>query len=126
MDEAERRRIQKEILFSIGLGSKEEAVAKSVSDLTDEEKLKLLTNLMPFEDDGLATMLSIAFEYDLDWLADWVYDKLALRCSVYGWRANQIVTIASEKRKEQAGFGFFRRIFGRGEQKEKRGVEEFE
>lgn len=125
MDETERARLKKELLQKLGLGSKEEAIAKGIADLTDEDKLEFVSMVYPFEDDELSLMLTIAEDYELDWLETFVLEKLKLRCSVNGWRASQIVSIAAEKRKEQGRFGFLGRLFKRGEG-EKKGVEEFE
>jgi len=125
VDETERARLKKELLQKLGLGSKEEAIAKGIADLTDEDKLEFVSMVYPFEDDELSLMLTIAEDYELDWLETFVLEKLKLRCSVNGWRASQIVSIAAEKRKEQGRFGFLGRLFKRGEG-EKKGVEEFE
>ena len=115
-----------EILKTLGMGGREEAIAKAIGDLTDEEKLEFLTYLYPFEDDALSTMMTIAERYNLKWLEDWVRWKIKLRTSVGGWRANQLVNIASEKRREQSRFSFLSRIFGRKKQKGLGEVEEFE
>ena len=116
-----------EILKTLGMGGREEAIAKAIGDLTDEEKLEFLTYLYPFEDDSLSTMMTIADRYHLKWLKDWVRWKIKLRTSVGGWRANQLVNIASEKRREQSRFSFLSRIFGsRKKQKGLGEVEEFE
>lgn len=112
----------KKILDRIGLGGKEEAIAKTISDLTDEEKIEFVTNLHFMEDDNIACLLTIAERYNLTWLKHWVNAKLKLRTSVGGWRANQLVNIASEKRKEVSRFAFLKRIFGR----EKKGLGETE
>jgi hypothetical protein len=113
-----------QILKQLGLAGKEEAIAKAIGDLTDEEKLAFLSFLYPYEDDNLATMYTISERYKLSWLRSWCDWKLKLRTSVSGWRSNQLVNIASEKRKEQARFGFLSRIFGK--RKEEKGVEEIE
>lgn len=113
------------ILESLGLG-KEEAIAKAIGELTDEEKIKFITYVYPIEDDKLALLCSIAERYGYSWLKTWVYEKLKLRTSLMGWRANQLVAIASEKRREESGF----RLFGflrRGKKPKGLGeVEEFE
>jgi len=108
-----KEELKKQILDKLGLASKEEAIAKGIADLTDTEKLDFVTNVFPFEDDELALMDNIAEEFELDWLKRFVEKKLKLRCSVMGWRANQIVDIAGEKRKEEGRFGFLRRLFKR-------------
>lgn len=114
----------KEILESLGVG-KEEAIAKAIGDLTNEEKLEFITYVYPTEDDKLALMKSIADRYGYTWLKNWTEKKLALRTSLAGWRANQLTGIASEKRKEERGF----RLFGFLRRKKEKGlgeVEEFE
>jgi len=118
MDEEKRR----EILKLLGLGSKEEAVAQSISNLTDREKIMMLSNLYPFEEEDIAILLLIADRYDVNFLFDFVDYLLTLRCSVGGERARQIVEIASEKRRESSRWGFLR--FFR--KKEEKGVEPYE
>lgn len=115
----------KEIMDILGMG-KEEAIAKTISGLTDEEKIDFITYVYPGEDDKLALLSSIAERYNYSWLQDWVHRKKCLRTSLMGWRAGQLTSIASEKRREERGFRLFG-LFGR--KKEKRleeGVEEFE
>lgn len=118
MDDDKKR----EILKLLGLGSKEEAVAQSISNLTDREKIMLLSNLYPFEEEDLSVLLLIADRYDVDFLFDYVDYLLTLRCSVGGERARQIVEIASEKRKEASRWGFLRFF----KKKEEKGVEAYE
>ncbi|MEM2995650.1 MAG: hypothetical protein QXI91_06545 [Candidatus Bathyarchaeia archaeon] len=124
MEKDGKEKVLDNIMKMLGLGTKEEAIAKGISDLTDVEKIEMLSNLYPLEDEELAIVSLIANRYNIQFLKDYVNARLKLRCSVMGWRANQIVAIASEKRREEARFGFLRRIFGKG--KEKMGVEEFE
>jgi len=107
--------LRKKILEMLSLSGREEAVAKGIRDLTDEEKIDMLSNLYPFEDEELASIYLIAKRYNVTFLEDYLKARLKLRCSVFGWRANQIVNIASEKRREQARWGFFRRLFKRKE-----------
>ncbi|MEM2099609.1 MAG: hypothetical protein QXU99_07740 [Candidatus Bathyarchaeia archaeon] len=97
----ETAKLKKEIMQKIGLSSKEEAIAKGISDLSDEEKLEFFTNLAPLEDDQIALMAIIAKRYDIPWMQELVRMKLKLRTSVNGWRANQIVAVATEKIKEE-------------------------
>jgi hypothetical protein len=113
-----------EVLKQFGLAGKEEAIAKAISELTDEEKLWFVSYVYPWEDDNLATMLTLAERYKLGWLKNQCLNKLKLRCSVNGWRSNQLVVIAAEKRQEQSRFGFFARLFRR--EKEQKGMEPFE
>ncbi len=124
MDDLEKARIKKEIMQKVGLSSKEEAIAKGISDLSDEDKLEYFTNLAPLEDDQLAIMSSIADRYNIPWMKNLVRMKLKLRTSVNGWRANQIVAVATEKIKEERK-SLLRRILKRDKDKRWQ-VEEFE
>lgn len=117
---SEKGALVKEIMRSISLGGKEEAIARAVAELTDAEKIELLSNLYPFEDEELTLIQLIGERYDVDFLKDYVQTKLKLRCSVMGWRANQVASIAAEARKQRVGF--LTRLFGRG----KKGQEENE
>lgn len=101
----------KEIMRNLSLGGKEEAIARAVSELTDAEKIALLSNIYPFEDEELSLISLIGERYEVDFLKDYVQTKLKLRCSVMGWRANQIASIAAEARKQRVGF--LTRLFGR-------------
>ncbi|MEM2999573.1 MAG: hypothetical protein QXX34_03495 [Candidatus Bathyarchaeia archaeon] len=47
MDPAERARLQKEIMQRVGLSSREEAIAKAIGEMGDEEKLEYFSNLAP-------------------------------------------------------------------------------
>ncbi|MBC7113222.1 MAG: hypothetical protein H5T34_04280 [Candidatus Methanomethyliales bacterium] len=111
----------REIMRNISLGGKEEAIARAVSELTDEEKIALLSNLYPFEDEELSLIWLIGERYGVGFLKDYVQTKLKLRCSVMGWRANQVAAIAAEARKQRVGF--LTRLFGR---KGRKGKEESE
>lgn len=125
METLEKTRLRKEIMQKIGLSTKEEAVAKGISDLSDTEKLEMMTNLAAGEDDELSLMSNIADRYDLPWLKTYVSKKLTLRMSVNGWKANQIVAVATEKIKEERK-GILGRIFNRDAKKDRWKVEEFE
>jgi|GEM_PF-4398182 hypothetical protein len=125
MSEVDKKKLLADLIRNLGLGSREEAVAKGISDLTDVEKIELLSNLYPFEDEELSAIYLIGQRYKIGFLKDYVNARLKLRCNVMGWRANQIVAIASEQRREQSRFGFFRRLFKRKE-KGLGEVEEFE
>ena len=125
MSEVDKKKLLADLIRNLGLGSREEAVAKGISDLTDVEKIELLSNLYPFEDEELSAIYLIGQRYKIGFLKDYVNTRLKLRCNVMGWRANQIVAIASEQRREQSRFGFFRRLFKRKE-KGLGEVEEFE
>jgi len=125
MSKIDKKKLVNDFIRQLGLGTREEAVAKGISDLTDIEKIELLSNLYPFEDEELSIIYLIGHRYNIGFLKDYVQTRLKLRCSVLGWRANQIVAIASEKRREQVRFGFLRRIFKRKE-KGLGEIEEFE
>ena len=107
----ERTALVREIMRNISLGGKEEAIARAVSELTDEEKIALLSNLYPFEDEELSLIRLIGERYEVDFLKDYVNTKLKLRCSVGGWRANQVAAIAAEAKKQRVGF--LTRLFGK-------------
>ena len=94
-------RFKKEITQKLGLTSKEEAIAKGIADLTDEDKLEYFSNLIQGEDEELAIMKTVAERYDIAWMNKLVNTKLKLRTSVGGWRAGQVVGIATEKMKEE-------------------------
>jgi len=125
MSKIDKKKLVNDFIRQLGLGTIGEAVAKGISDLTDVEKIELLSNLYPFEDEELTAIYLIGHRYNIGFLKDYVQTRLKLRCSVLGWRANQIVAIASEKRREQVRFGFLRRIFKRKE-KGLGEIEEFE
>jgi len=118
----------KAILRGIGLGTKEEAIAQAISDLSDEDKLEFFTYVYPFEDESLSVMQTIAERYELEWLKKLVNRKLRLRTSLQGWRANQIVQVASEVQKQKQANWLMRNLFQRdGEKnKNKKGVADFE
>lgn len=110
----------KEVMKNLSLGGREEAIARAVSELTDADKITLLSNLFPFEDEELGLIKLIGERYDVGFLKDYVQAKLMLRCSVMGWRANQIASIAAEAKKQRVGL--LTRIFG----KKKEGESELE
>ncbi|MGC8937146.1 MAG: hypothetical protein ACP5KV_07300 [Candidatus Methanomethylicaceae archaeon] len=114
--------IIKEIMRNISLGGKEEAIARAVSELTDEEKIVMLSNLYPFEDEELSLIKLIGERYEVGFLRDYVQTKLMLRCSVMGWRANQITSIAAEAKKQRAGL--LTRLFGGKKRKEESELED--
>jgi hypothetical protein len=116
-EEIDVEALMKDVLKQLGLGSKDEAIAKGISDLTDEEKMELMSNLDFDEDDELALIKLIGESFEIPFLIDYVEKKLRLRCSRGGWKSEQIVRIASEKRKEKA-FGFLRGLFRRKEKTE--------
>ena len=120
MNDAAKVQLKKELMQRLGMSTKEEAISKTINDMTDKQKVNFLTNLMPREDQSFATLLNIATEYDLEWLDDTVVNWLILRCSVGGWRANQMENIAGETRKEASHQNLLQRLLhrGNGEKKE--------
>jgi hypothetical protein len=116
----------KEILKGIGLGTREEAIAQAISDLSDEAKLEFFTYVYPFEDESLSVMQTIAERYGLEWLGKLVNRKLRLRTSLQGWRANQIVQVAAETQKQKQANWLMRNIFQRNGDKNKKEVADFE
>ena len=118
----------KDILKAIGLGTKDEAIAQAISDLSDEAKLEFFTIIYPFEDESLSVMQTIAERYELEWLEKLIKRKLRLRTSTGGWRANQIVEIAKETQKQKQANWLMRNIFhrGNGDKNAQKGVDDFE
>lgn len=112
----------KEIMRNLSLGGKEEAIARAVSELTDEQKIAMLSNLYPFEDEELCLIQLIGERYDVGFLKDYVREKLKLRCSVMGWRANQVAAIAAEAKRQRVGL--LTRLFGREKRKEESELED--
>lgn len=112
----------KEIMRNISLGGREEAIARAVSELTDEQKIALLSNIYPFEDEELSLIQLIGERYNAEFLKDYVQTKLKLRCSVMGWRANQIAAIAAEARKQRVGA--LTRLFGKRKKREENELED--
>ena len=108
---SEKSELVKEIMRNISLGGREEAIARAVSRLTDTENVEIMSNLYPFEDEELGLIQLIGERYGIGFLKDYVQTKLKLRCSVMGWRANQIASIAAEAKKQR--IGFLTRLFGR-------------
>jgi len=113
---SEKSQLVKEILRNLSLGGRDEAIARAVGELTDTEKIQILSNLYPFEDEELSLIKLIGERYEVDFLKQYVDTKLELRCSVMGWRANQIANIAAESRRQK--MGFLTRLFGGKRRKE--------
>lgn len=121
----EKAELKKQLLEQLKLGgSREEAIAKAITDLSDEEKLEFFTLIFPDEDDSLALMMSIAENYNLVWLKKLITTKLKLRTSIDGWRSKQIEGIASEKQRQKSRWSMISRFFRRG--KTKRGAKGLE
>jgi len=116
----------KEILKQIGLGGKDEAVAQAITDLSDEAKLEFFTYIYPDEDETFSVLETIAERYQLIWLGKLTKQRLKLRTSVNGWRANQMENIAKETQKQKQGNWLMRNIFRRKGDKNQSGIEEFE
>jgi hypothetical protein len=120
----EEKKIEDEILKELermlpdllGIRTKEDAIAKGIEGLLDEKRIRMLSLLFPEEDRELAIYLMIDKIFDLIWPSMYVDALLTLRCSRMGLRANQIVEIAKETKKERGGIiGFFKGLFGRKE-----------
>jgi len=104
-----------EIIKKIGLGTKEEALAQAIAELSDEEKIKMFSQIQPFEDEALATLLVISERYGLAWLKKQILEKLQLRVSLMRQgRAEYVKMIVGEK-KGKITFPFF----GKKEEREK-------
>jgi hypothetical protein len=69
------------------------AVASAIKQLTSKTAMELLANIEPRDIPRLALLLSIAHDFELTWLEDYVLHELALSASVEGKRADQIVQI---------------------------------
>jgi len=109
------------IMGYLRLGTREEAQGEAIRTLTNDEKLKYTSNLKPGEEDDLAIALSFADtlspEYDMEWLYNYVYNKLALRCSIGGLRAGQLAQIGAEARRIEQQRGILDKLFHRKEKK---------
>jgi len=88
-----------DFLKLIGISSREEALAQSIKDMTDVEKIEFFTYLFQYEDENMAELLSISDDYTIEWLKAQLIYFLKLRCSVSGWRSNQFVDMIREKEK---------------------------
>jgi len=87
------------VLKIIGITTKEEALAHSISEMTDESKIHYFTYLYPLEDENIAELLEIAEDYKLDFLRKEMIYFLKLRCSLLGWRSKQFENIIREGKK---------------------------
>jgi len=109
------------IMSYLRVGGKEEAQGEAIRTLINDEKLKYISVLKAGEEDDLAVMLSFADalspEYDMEWLYNYVFNKLALRCSVGGQRAGQLAQIGAEARRAEQERGVLSRIFHREKKK---------
>jgi len=69
------------------------AVASAIKQLTSDEALTMLANIDRRDIPRFALLLSIAKDFELDWLKDYVYFELGLTDSIEGFRSNQLVQI---------------------------------
>ena len=69
------------------------AVASAIKQLTSDEALIMLANIDRRDIPRFALLLSIAKDFDLSWLKDYVYFELGLTDSIEGFRSNQLVQI---------------------------------
>jgi hypothetical protein len=69
------------------------AVASAIKELTSKEAMELLANIDRRDIPRMALLLSIADDFKLAWLQDYVYHELGLTASVEGKRSDQIVQI---------------------------------
>jgi len=97
---SERDRLNK-LLQQIGITTKDEALAQAIQELSDEEKIRLFSQIAPYEDDPLALILTIADRYEISWLKDFIEEKLKLRVSLNRLGRREFVHIVSEGRKEE-------------------------
>ncbi|MEM3592163.1 MAG: hypothetical protein QW702_08740 [Candidatus Bathyarchaeia archaeon] len=78
--------------------SREEAIAKAVEHLANEEKIMMFSDVSFWEIPKLSTLKVIAYRYDLDWLNEYLMFNLLLRVSVNRLGRKEIVNIASGSR----------------------------
>lgn len=108
----------KKILESLGATTKEEALAQAIQELSDREKVKMFSEIAPYEDETLACLLVIADRYRLSWLKSFLLEKLQLRVSILRQGRKEYVDMAiGERKAKQPLFGWIRRG------KEEKGVE---
>lgn len=96
--------------------TKEEAIAKAVEHLADEDKIMLFSDVTFWEINKLSTLKVIAYRYNLEWLNDYLKFNLMLRVSRERLGRKEIVNITSGSTK-----GFtekFKRFFKPKEQEE--------
>jgi len=69
------------------------AVASAIKELTSKTAIELLGNIDRRDIPRYALLLSIANDFNLSWLEDYVLHELALTASINGKRSEQIVQI---------------------------------
>ena len=69
------------------------AVASAIKELTSKQAIELLANIERRDIPRLALLLSIADDFKLSWLEDYVLHELGLTASIEGKRSEQIVQI---------------------------------
>jgi len=69
------------------------AVASAIKELTSKTAIELLGNIDRRDISRYALLLSIANDFNLSWLKDYVLHELALTASINGKRSEQIVQI---------------------------------
>ena len=80
----------------------EEAVSSIVETLTSEGKIKMFSEIYPYEDDTIALMHIIATRYGIDWLKTYNIEKLILRVSMgRGGRRELVGLVKSYFSKEE-------------------------
>jgi len=103
-------------LLELVLGkSKEEAIAKAVEHLANEDKIMMFSDVSFFEIPKLSTLKVIAYRYNLNWLDEYLMFNLLLRVSINRLGRKEIVSIAASK---TTFFEKFRRFFKPKEEQE--------
>lgn len=69
------------------------AVASAIKELTSKNAMELLANIERRDIPRVSLLLSIAKDFSLSWLEDYVLHELALTASIDGKRSEQIVQI---------------------------------
>jgi hypothetical protein len=125
MNDEERKAYIRDILKRTPSRNRDQSIGKSIERLTDQEYIKMMSNLRIEEDFEFADDYTTARDYDIDWLKEECDDRLMLRCSVDALRSRQLENIAAEARKAATQQGFWSRLMGRFKKPE-RGIEAIE
>lgn len=72
------------------------AVASAIDKLTDPRTVEFLANIDKRDISRYSLLLSIADDFELEWLKTFVISELKLTCSIEGKRAEQLVAITRQ------------------------------
>jgi len=89
------------------------ALAGAIEKLTSTDAIELLANIDRRDIPRYALLLSIAEDFNLDWLKKFVEHELRLTCSIGGRRSEQIVRVAKNPEITMPESNFWDRIRGR-------------